>query len=193
MTLWKDGFSIEDGPLMRLDDPANKEYLEAINRGYEGLIREAPIALMDVRPGQEVEVKLHNRMNEDYKAPPKKLKTFSGAGNRLGSYAPADQAQSLPAQPSAPPASMTVDPNQPSTQIQFRLADGTRLVSRFNHTHTVGDLYSFVRMYRVLIRSRPAARPFQLQTSMPTKNIDENSATIKDAGLLNAVVFQKYI
>jgi UBX domain-containing protein 1 len=34
LTFWKDGFSIEDGPLMSYDDPKNKEILDAINRGY---------------------------------------------------------------------------------------------------------------------------------------------------------------
>jgi UBX domain-containing protein 1 len=33
LTFWKDGFSIEDGPLMRYDDPENKEVLEAIRSG----------------------------------------------------------------------------------------------------------------------------------------------------------------
>ena len=34
LTFWEDGFSIEDGELMRYDDPANKEILTAINSGY---------------------------------------------------------------------------------------------------------------------------------------------------------------
>jgi UBX domain-containing protein 1 len=33
LTFWKEGFSIEDGPLMRYDDPHNKEILEAIKAG----------------------------------------------------------------------------------------------------------------------------------------------------------------
>lgn len=31
--------------------------------------------------------------------------------------------------------SVTLDPSQPLTNIQIRLADGTRLIQRFNHTH----------------------------------------------------------
>ena len=33
LTFWKEGYSIEDGPLMRYDDPHNKEVLEAIKAG----------------------------------------------------------------------------------------------------------------------------------------------------------------
>lgn len=32
-------------------------------------------------------------------------------------------------------ASITVDTSQPVTNIQIRLADGGRLVQKFNHTH----------------------------------------------------------
>jgi UBX domain-containing protein 1 len=34
--------------------------------------------------------------------------------------------------------------SEPATNIQFRLADGSRLVGRFNHTHTVNDLHTFI-------------------------------------------------
>lgn len=34
LTFWKDGFSVEDGPLMKYDDPANQEILAAIKAGY---------------------------------------------------------------------------------------------------------------------------------------------------------------
>ena len=34
LTFWRDGFSIEDGELMRYDDPANEQILNEINAGY---------------------------------------------------------------------------------------------------------------------------------------------------------------
>ena len=34
LTFWRDGFSVEDGPLMRYDDPNNAQILEEINSGY---------------------------------------------------------------------------------------------------------------------------------------------------------------
>jgi len=33
ITFWRDGFSVEDGPLMRYDDPANQNLLNEINTG----------------------------------------------------------------------------------------------------------------------------------------------------------------
>ena len=34
LTFWRDGFSVEDGELMRYDDPANEQILNEINSGY---------------------------------------------------------------------------------------------------------------------------------------------------------------
>jgi UBX domain-containing protein 1 len=33
MIMWRDGFSVDDGPLLRYDDPQNRAHLEAINSG----------------------------------------------------------------------------------------------------------------------------------------------------------------
>ncbi|KAJ1341212.1 hypothetical protein BSLG_004217 [Batrachochytrium salamandrivorans] len=212
LTFWRNGFSIDDGPLLEYDDPSNQEFLKAINSGR------APTSLLNVAYGQPVEVKVAHRMQQDYQAPPKQpLASFSGAGNRLGCVVPGDSVASsssggtlaqLPI-PGAYPTSftsalpvitpvltpvsfvgpiVTVDPSQPSTSIQIRLGDGTRMVSKFNHTHTIQDVCSFVRA------SRPDgnSRAFVLQTTIPVRELTDLSMSIKDAGLLNAVVVQKF-
>ena len=37
-----------------------------------------------------------------------------------------------------------VDQTKPTTSVQIRLADGTRIVCRMNLTHTVGDIRNFI-------------------------------------------------
>lgn len=149
LTFWRDGFSIEDGPLMRYDEPQNQEILKAIQSGR------APTALMGVQPGQQADVHVFRRLDEDYVPPKKKFQPFSGQGVRLGSPSPEVASASAPVvappaavapQASQAPAAPTVDVDgsQPTTSLQIRLGDGTRLVSRFNHSHTVGDIYNFV-------------------------------------------------
>ena len=32
--MWKNGFSVEDGPLRAFDDPENEQFLESITQGY---------------------------------------------------------------------------------------------------------------------------------------------------------------
>jgi hypothetical protein len=34
LTVWRNGIQVEDGELMRYDDPAHADVLEAINAGY---------------------------------------------------------------------------------------------------------------------------------------------------------------
>ncbi|KAJ3232744.1 hypothetical protein HDU77_000792 [Chytriomyces hyalinus] len=129
------------------------------------------------------------------------MKAFSGAGHRLGSEAPAESSSSaLPggfpssssssssaAPAPAVPAAISVDPNTPTTSIQIRLADGTRLVARMNHTHTVGDLRSFIQA------SRTGQGAFAIMTTFPNRDLTEDGVSLKEAGLLNAVVVQRML
>jgi hypothetical protein len=43
--------------------------------------------------------------------------------------------------------SISVDSSRPVTTIQIRLADGSRLVGQFNHTHTIADVRRFITVY----------------------------------------------
>lgn len=189
LTFWRNGFSVDDGPLLRFDDPANRETLELIDQG------KAPLHLLNVSMGQPVDLRVAKRQDEDYVAPKPTMKPFAGSGQRLGgldsgvntttSAAPSSSQSSQPAR--APVPELNVDASQPVTTLQIRLADGTRMVSKFNHTHTIGDVRNFVNASR----SGEAGRPYVLQTTFPSKDLVENSLTLKDAGLLNAVIVQR--
>ncbi|CAO3683558.1 unnamed protein product [Umbelopsis vinacea] len=184
LTFWRNGFSIGDGPLLRYDDPANEFALNAINSGR------APLSLLDVQPGQAVDVRVAKRLDEDYTPPPKAPpKPFEGAGHRLGSPSPEvmSRSSSSTSQPQAPrPTQLNVDAAQPITSLQIRLSDGTRLVSKFNHTHTIADVRNFINA------SRPgeATRTYVLRSSFPPKPLGDESLTLADAGLLNSVIVQ---
>jgi len=77
-----------------------------------------------------------------------------------------------------------VEPSAPVTSIQIRLTDGSRLVSKFNTNHTVAD----VRRYIVIARPEYASRTFTLMTNFPNKKLTDESLSLADAGLLNAVL-----
>jgi len=175
---------------MRYDEPANQEILRAIQSGR------APTALMGVQQGQQADVHVFKRLDEDYVPPKKKFQPFSGSGNRLGSPTPEASAAPIPVAaptmsqaPAAPAApQVNVDSSQPTTSLQIRLGDGTRLLSRFNHSHTVGDIYNFVNSASTTSRSRE----YVLQTTFPNKELTDKAQSVKDAGLVNAVVVQKW-
>ncbi|CAG8641774.1 1534_t:CDS:10 [Funneliformis caledonium] len=192
LTFWRNGFSIEEGPLMAYDDPANEEFLKAINSGR------APLSWLNVRQDQPVDVRVARRLDEDYKSPPKKpAKPFSGAGQRLGSLTPnvitSDTSVTYPSTSSSEPTQrareLEIDESLPITSIQIRLGDGTRMLARFNHTHTVGDIRNFINASRV----GEAHRDYILQTTFPPKDLKNEAQTLTDASLLNSVVVQRYI
>ena len=188
MTFWKDGFSVSDGPLLKYDDPANKDVLEAINNGR------APLSLFGLKHGQQAEVKVAHRTHENYVAPKKVVKPFGGQGQRLGSHVPGESSSASSTAPTVaaaaqqPAKQLVIDPNQPATSIQLRLADGTRMVIRLNMSHRVADIRGFINSSR----SGEAARSYQLQTQFPTQVLDDGK-TLEEAKLANAVVFQKYL
>ncbi|KAK9722023.1 protein phosphatase regulator [Basidiobolus ranarum] len=189
LTFWRNGFSIDDEPLRSYEEPENQEFLQAINRG------QAPLSFLNVRPGQPVDLRVGKRLDEDYVAPLQVLKPFSGSGQRLGGVAPSIGASRTPGAfpesdqiPAQIAEEIKVDESQPVTSIQIRLADGSRLVGKFNHSHTVGDIRRFIHS------SRPSdiGREYTLQTSFPVQRLTDDSATLQQASLLNSVVIQRY-
>ena len=181
---WENGvFSVNKGPPRRVLDPANLEFMQAISRG------ECPPEL-EGADGQGVEVSLmrHHGEYEEPEAP--KYVAFSGQGRTLaGDDADCEANDQVDAgEGSAPPREeLVVDEALPVTSIQMRLSDGTRMVARFNLSHTVADLRAFID------RSRPGgARTYKLATAdFPPKTLADPAATIEEAGLANAVVIQR--
>lgn len=174
ITFYQEGFTIDDGDLRRFDDEKNRQFLEAINNGY--VPRE--VAGM----AKEVLVNLVDKKSEKYAPPKKSFQAFKGEGRSLGAPR-STPTTSTPVQPVTPP-SYSVDPNRPSTTLQIRLHDGTRLNATFNLDTTVQTLIQFVQA------ARPNVGTFQLQTSFPRKILTDPSQTIEQAGLKGAVLLQ---
>jgi UBX domain-containing protein 1 len=179
--LWSDGFSVDDGPLFRYDDPANAQTLQMIQQGR------APLDLLNVEHGQEVDLQLDNQKETKFVQPKKKYVPFSGTGQRLGSPTPGvapsssqstQSSMQIPGNVASEPAAPSVDVNesQPTIALQIRLGDGTRLQSRFNTSHTIGDVYSFVDAASTASRQRAYA----LMTTFPSKELADKSQKLED-------------
>jgi len=187
LKMWKDGFSIDDEDIRLYSDPANKEFLQSVMRGS------IPPELVKEAKGGEVHVDMEDHRQEDFVKPKTMRKAFGGKGNVLGSIAPSIE---------APQAAATADPaaaekaaadkakinaDEPTTNVQVRLADGSRIVVKLNHSHTVGDLRSYI----VTARPQYAGVPFMLLTTFPNKELTEEKQSLKEAGLLGAAVLQR--
>lgn len=188
ITFWRNGFTVGDGPLRRLDDPANAPFLDSINKA------ECPRELEPADRNTPVHVNLV-RKEEDWQAPPEpKYVAFKGTGRTLGSTSESTALSQLAAPavsssepPNLPFEGLVVDDTKPATSIQLRLSDGTRMVARFNHTHTVADIRGFIDA------ARPGnSGPYNLQTmGFPPRQLTDPQQTIQSAGLINAVIIQK--
>ena len=194
---WSDGFSVDDGPLYRFDDPRNADILSQIKQGR------APTHILNVTHDQEVDVNLEQH-KENYVAPKKKFKPFEGGGQRLGSPGPTVTESSTEPAPSAQvqvPAntspstasgqpSVDVNEGEPTISLQIRLGDGTRLVSRFNTTHTIGDVYAFVDR----ASSQSTTRSYVLMITFPSKELGDRGQILGDLAEFKrgGVVVQKW-
>lgn len=189
---WADGFSIDDGDLFRFDDPANAQVLQQIRSGR------APLHIMNVAPGQEVDVSV-NPHEENYIKPKTQYKPFGGQGNRLGSPTPGVSSsstmpgsfvQDAPAAPrqAAQAPTPQVDDSKPTITLRISLGTGTRLTARFNTDQTIGDVYDFTR------RAETGGRNFVLQTTFPTKEFTDHSQVLGDISEFKrgGAVVQKY-
>ncbi|KAL2825941.1 P-loop containing nucleoside triphosphate hydrolase protein [Aspergillus cavernicola] len=171
---WADGFSVDDGDLYRSDDPQNAEILNSIRQGR------APLSIMNAQHGQDVDVEIKQH-DEKYVRPKPKYKPFAGQGQRLGSPTPGIRtptaSEPTPApQSSSEPPKTNVDESQPAVTLQIRLGDGTRLTSRFNTSHTIGDVYEFV----TAASPQSQTRPWILLTTFPSKELSDRAAVLGD-------------
>jgi len=181
IVFWRNGFTINDGPLRRLDDPENAPFLESIRKS------ECPRELEPADRRSSVHVNLIRR-DENCPEPEKHQTPFQGVGRTLGGSTTPAAPEPTPLN-SAPTPSMglVVDQTLPSTSIQLRLADGTRMVANFNYHHTIGDIRAFIDASR-----SEGNRNYQLQAvGFPPKPLTDPSQTIEQAGLANSVVIQK--
>ncbi|KAM7501006.1 hypothetical protein LguiA_025420 [Lonicera macranthoides] len=191
IVFWRNGFTVNDGPLRRLDDPENAAFLESIRKS------ECPKELEPADRRSSVHVNLIRR-EENCPEQETRSVPFQGMGRTLGSSSTTQAAVAAePTVGAAPhgtppttPSSMglVVDKALPSTSIQLRLADGTRMVAHFNYHHTIADIRSFINA------SRPGGlTTYQLQTvGFPPKQLTDLTQTIEQAGLANSVVIQKF-
>lgn len=190
ITFWQNGFTVDDGPLRMLDDPANASFLESIRKS------ECPRELEPADRRTAVHVNLV-RKEQNCPEPERRRVPFQGAGRTLGSSSSSDPTPSSSPTPASstplnaaptPSIGLVVDPNLPTTSIQLRLADGTRMVSRFNLHHTIREIRAFIDA------SRPTGKAgsYKLQTmGFPPKQLTDLDQTIEQAGLANSVIIQR--
>lgn len=174
VTMYRNGFTVGDGPFRPLTDPLNKKFVDEMSQGR------CPAELQEGN-AEPVHVAVHDKRGEDYKEPPPPAYVkFSGEGNTLGGSSSSAAAPSV----QADQGSMTVDAAKPKTKIQIRFHDGQKKAQEFNQDHTVGDLRRFCS-------ECVGGQAMAIMGGFPPKPITDDSVTLKDAGLCGAAVTVK--
>lgn len=166
VTLWRDGFSINDGPLRPPGDPLNKKFLDEIARGI------CPEELKK-GPDEDVHVSVVDKRGEEYKA-------AEAIGSATAARKPAAPAKIENAIASQSDGQVTVDASKPTTKIQIRFHDGSKKAQEFNEDHTVGDLRALC--------SQITGKPMTVKGGFPPRPVTDDSQTLKVAGLCGAAV-----
>uniref|UniRef100_A0A4W5Q3P1 UBX domain protein 2A n=1 Tax=Hucho hucho TaxID=62062 RepID=A0A4W5Q3P1_9TELE len=180
--LWKDGFTLNDEEFRSYSVQENQDFLEAIKRG------ELPVELESRAEEEELEVNVEDLTEEAYVPRKKTFHPFSGPGYRLGSVAPRVVVRSPSVHEEGeflPIPMITLDHGLPVTSLQIWLADGRRLVQRFNLSHRISDVHDYVQ------RCQRNGSPFILTTSLPFRELQEEELSLEQADLANAVIVQR--
>jgi len=184
VTFWKNGFSVNDGPLRTGESPPDQLFLQSIHEK-----RECPQELLAEAAGKEPVVDLVDKSGQNYEAPPKPaFASFSGSGQTMGG---GNQTAAVQLDSSAPLASsdykLDLDESQKTTKLQLMFHDGSKIVQKFNLTHTVQDVRLFMESQQPL----PQGTCFELHTTYPTAVLTDHSVTIQDGGLKGQAMQQK--
>jgi UBX domain-containing protein 1 len=188
ITMYRNGFQVDDGPYRRLDDPENADFLRSLAMGR------TPRELVTEHDQQEeghhnVTVNLLDKRTEEYV---ETFRSFSGTGTSLGtsSSSTTDNNTIGVFEPSSSSSSVllpsttttqVVDTSRPFTSIQVKLLNGTKQVVKINLQSTVGTLASMLN----------ADEPFRLVTGFPPQPLVNPDATIEESGLKGAQVMMK--
>ncbi|KAL1419493.1 hypothetical protein MTO96_025402 [Rhipicephalus appendiculatus] len=154
---------------------------------------QVPAEMLQEAGGAEVDLIMEDHRHEQFFAPDRvKVKPFEGTGHRLAAVTPTrsrPNVTTLLLERAEANAKKAINLNEalPTTNIQIRLSDGSRLVAHMNQTNTVAD----IRKYIVHARPEYEAATFTLLTTFPRKELTDDKATLKEANLLNAVIVQR--
>ncbi|XP_006744327.1 UBX domain-containing protein 2A [Mirounga angustirostris] len=180
--LWKNGFTVNDD-FRSYSDGASQQFLNSIKKG------ELPLELQGIFDKEEVDVKVEDKKNEVCMSTKPVFQPFSGQGHRLGSATPkiVSKAKSIEVENKNNLSVVQLNNLEPITNVQIWLANGKRIVQKFNISHRISHIKDFIEKYQGSQRSPP----FSLATALPFLKLLDETLTLEEADLQNAVVIQR--
>ena len=172
LSLYKNGFIIDDGEFRNKNDPANKKFMEEVEKGYipNELVKKG---ITDLR------MEMDDHRDENYEPPKeeKKFHAFTGQGKSVSSV----NTQGLHVDKSA---TSNVDRSRPTCKVNIRLFNGEVVSEDFNLDQTLQDVINFVR-------KKSGSNNFSLLDGFPPRPITAYNKTIKELHLEGSLLTQR--
>ncbi|CAK71949.1 unnamed protein product (macronuclear) [Paramecium tetraurelia] len=182
ITLWSNGFQINDGEFKDINDPENKKFLAELRQN------QVPTSLRSKYP-KGLSVKLEDKKTEKYvPPPPPKYVEFSGSGVSLGQQQFVQQQQQVKVDLSKQ-GQIQIDPNQPTTNIMVRLSTGNTITLTVNTTTRV----SAIQQHLLRMMNLPPQKQIQLISGFPPRPIQNLNQTVEEADLCDSQITQTVV
>lgn len=172
LTLYKNGFIIDDGEFRNKNEPANKKFMEDVEKGY------IPSELAN-KGIDDLGIELDDHRDENYEPPKeeKKFHAFTGLGQSLSSV----NTKGLHVEKNV---SSNVDRSMPTCKVNVRLFNGEVVSEDFNLNQTLQDVINFVK-------KKSGSNNFSLLDGFPPRPITAYNKTIQELHLEGSLLTQK--
>ena len=172
LSLYKNGFILDGGEFRNKSDPANKKFMEEIEKGY------IPKEL--VKKGiTDLGIEMDDHSDEDYEPPieEKKFQAFTGLGQSISSVSTKGLVVNKD-------ATSDVDRTKPTCKVNIRLFNGEVVSEDFNLDQTLKDVINFVT-------KKSGSNNFSLLDGFPPKPLNALNKTIQELHLEGTLLTQK--
>ena len=186
--MYRMGFTVNDGPHRRLDDPSNAEFLRSLAQGRtprelmtEGDV-DVSVGLIDRR---QFEYEEFMEQQEAGSGGGGAVASFTGEGQSLGGTTEAVEAGGVisPSNATDPPE---IDALKPTTTLMVRLLNGKRLRVKVNSDSPVSVVAQYVN-----VSGDAGSEEYVFSSGFPPRVIEDLTISVKQAGLEGAQVMQK--
>lgn len=172
LTIYKNGFTINDGEFRDKKTPENKKFMEEIEKGLipQELIKKGY---------SDLGVEVDDRRSENYEPPKeeKKFQAFTGAGKSLGHV----NTEGLHVNSNV---SSVVDRSKPTCKVNIRLFNGEVVSEDFNLSQTLLDVINYVKR-------KSGSSNFSLLDGFPPRPLTDYNKSIQELHLEGSLLTQK--
>ena len=172
LSLYKNGFILDNGEFRNKSEPANKKFMEEIEKGY------IPNEL--VKKGiTDLGIEMDDHRDENYEPPKeeKKFQAFTGLGKSISSV----NTEGLHVNKNA---TSNVDRSKPTCKVNIRLFNGEVVSEDFNLNQALQDVINFVK-------KKSGSNNFSLLDGFPPRPLTTYNKTIQELHLEGSLLTQK--